>query len=236
MENVMQTRATFVIVTTVVIALGWIFPPLPECLTEDSQQHSAIGEKLKTSVIPSILYNLLLSSPSTITMPTPYINRDDIAYVWNIYREDTGHRGLDFSPVDPMVKQYIPFQAVFPGVVDVVALHENVVNGKSFWHVNLKLVHDATWSAWYAFEPMIESKQAGDLQLQKIAVSVGDRVQEGDLLGELYNATASGGSHVHFTLNIKDEPVCPEPYFSPQAWTSIMDIIHRGHPGSDMCY
>ena len=236
MGRVKQTRFFFVIAITVVIAIGWIFQCLPECLAEDTQRYATIGEKQQASGVISILTNLLMSSPPTISMPTPYLNSDDIAYIWNIYREDTGHRGLDFSPVDPLQKQLIPFQAVFSGVVEVVALHVIVVGGTSYWHVNLKLVLDAIWSAWYAFEPMLPIRQAGEFQLQKIAVSEGDQVQEGDILGELYNATAEGGSHVHFTLNINDEPVCPKPYFSPQARMSIMEIIHRGHPDWDMCY
>mgnify|MGYP001822371450 CR=1 FL=1 len=84
MGRVKQTRFFFVIAITVVIAIGWIFPCLPECLAEDTQRYATIGEKQQASGVISILTNLLMSSPPTISMPTPYLNSDDIAYIWNI--------------------------------------------------------------------------------------------------------------------------------------------------------
>lgn len=51
-------------------------------------------------------------------------------------------------------------------------------------------------------------------------------------MGELY--VYRDASHLHFTLNRNDEGICPEPYFSPQARTSILGIIHADHPDCDM--
>ncbi len=116
----------------------------------------------------------------------------------------------------------------------MVDLHENVIDGTSYWHVNLKLVHDAVWSAWCAFEPMKAGLPYGIEQLFNMAVSEGDQVQKGDILGKL--KAVAPGSHVHFTLNKNDEPTCSEFYFTPQARASIMNIIHRDNPDWDMCY
>lgn len=223
----MKARCALMIAIGMVLSVVLIFLPLYECTAEDALQHSATYEEKKAAGMISIISSLLASS-SAIPIPTPYVNEDNIAHIWNIYRESTGHLGIDFSPA----VQLAPFQAVFSGVVEVLDLHQN--EGTSLWHVNLKLVHDDVWSAWYAFEPMVEGQPYGIEQLWNMAVSEGDHVEVGDLLGRL--KAVGPGSHVHFTLNKFDEPICPKAYFTPQARASIMEIIRKDNPDWDMCY
>ena len=229
----MRTKVASVVIVALAAVMGWHFPLLSTCSAENTDTYPPIREKQEVQGIISII-NLL--STDTISVLTPYTNRDHILAIHQAYSEDATapwgfeHRGIDFSPSI----QWPPFQAVFSGVIEVVDLYENVVDGKSYWHVNVKLVHDAVWSAWYAFEPMAEGMPYGVEQLLKVVVSEGDYVQAGELMGNLY--AASPGAHVHFTLNKNNEAVCPEPYFSPQAAASVLDIIHDDHPTWEMCY
>ena len=230
----MRTKVASVVIVALAAVMVWHFPLLSTCSAENTDTYPPIREKQGVQGIISII-NLL--STDTISVLTPYMNRDHILAIHQAYSEDDTapwgfeHRGIDFSPAI----HWAPFQAVFSGVIEVVDLYENVIDeDTSFWHVNVKLVHDAVWSAWYAFEPMMESQTYGITQLLNVVVSEGDRVQAGELMGKLY--AASPGAHVHFTLNKNDEAVCPKSYFSPQARASVLDIIHDDHPTWEMCY
>lgn len=42
-------------------------------------------------------------------------------------------------------------------------------------------------------------------------------------------------AHVHFHLESNSGLVCPEPYFTPEARDSILNLIHREYPDSSIC-
>ncbi len=197
----------------------------PSLAQEDSDNESGIHSAVTSQF-----------RPFSLSMPTPYTNRADMLAVHVSYSEHDSapwgfeHRGIDFCPS----KLLAPFQAVFSGVVEVLDLYYSPTTMK--WHVNLKLVRDNVWSAWYAFEPMTGSKIHGKEQMRLMAVSQGDHVKQGDLLGYLYDPDPTAGAHVHFTLNLNDQPVCPEPYFTYKARKSVLDVIHDYHPDWRMCY
>ena len=43
-------------------------------------------------------------------------------------------------------------------------------------------------------------------------------------------------AHIHFILTKDWVGICLEPYFSPEARTSILDLIHKDDPDKKMCY
>jgi murein DD-endopeptidase MepM/ murein hydrolase activator NlpD len=78
----------------------------------------------------------------------------------------------------------------------------------------------------------------GQTQLDSISVSLGQAVLQGDIIGYLYSPDYQ--AHVHFGLNKYvtgggDPLVCPDPYFTSQARTSILTLIQSEHPGADIC-
>jgi len=230
----MRTRSTSFVMVAIAAGVGWCLLLLSICTAADNPTHSSTPQDPDASKVVGII-NLLVMPPFSVL--TPYMNSSQIRSIPEAYSEDASapwgfeHRGIDFSPN----VQLASFQAAFSGVIEVVDLHENVIDpDTSYWHVNVKLVHDAVWSAWYAFEPMTESQTDAIIQLWNLAVSEGYYLQAGDFMGKLHAPTA--GAHVHFTLNKNDVAVCPEFYFTPQARQSVLDIIHKDHPTWDMCY
>jgi murein DD-endopeptidase MepM/ murein hydrolase activator NlpD len=172
-------------------------------------------------------------------MVTPYARAGDMANISALFSKRDNcpwggeHAGIDFHPTGNLR----PFQAVFSGTVIAVDLTHNRING--LWQVDVSIRFNSTYYAYYGFEPMTASKQDGQIQLDNILVSVGQAVSKGDVIG---NLLASGeGTHVHWGLFRDSESrldinTCPEPFFSSPARDSIMNIVHRDHPGWGMCY
>ena len=95
-----------------------------------------------------------------------------------------------------------------------------------------------TYSVEYVFEPMTSSRSDGEAQLENILVSKGQTVKQGQMIGRLY--AASEGAHVHFGLykhaTANGNPaICPGPYFTPTARSSILNLIHHKYPNSNIC-
>jgi hypothetical protein len=75
----------------------------------------------------------------------------------------------------------------------------------------------------------------GEIQLANILVSIGQVVSQGDIIGYLYVVDEEYAS-LNFTLYENGNAICPEPYFTPEAKESILNLIHVVWPDADMCY
>jgi len=169
-----------------------------------------------------------------ISMITPYINQSDMASINEAFSIDTSapwgfeHRGIDFFPNGDLK----PFQAVSDGLIDEVSLWqlESTLN----WQVSIRLIYNTIYAVNYAFEPMSNSKEDGEIQLAHILVAKEQNVSQGDTLGYLF--TPQNGAHVDFSLFKDWEPVCPESYFIQPARDSIINLIRVVWPGGNICY
>lgn len=181
---------------------------------------------------------LLLSEeplPYEPSMIAPYRDEAKIASINEAYSEAGAyppppwsahpHDGIDFMPVENLVE----FQAVGHGTV------ERVEKYGSKGQVTVIVRYNETYSFNYAFEP--QQAAAGDEQLARIAVGVGQQVVPGQLIGRQVKPDPdSGGAHLHFGLLIDFEQKCPEPFFTQPARESILRILHKLYPGAKMCY
>ena len=160
---------------------------------------------------------------------TPYVNEFDILNIRDgvstIYAPedvpwDIVHDGIDIYPK----KDLAPFQAVCSGRV-----HWMYTGSEQ---VTVMLACDSTYTAEYNFETQLPG--TGQIQLGLIDVEVGQVVLQGEPFGKLY--AAGEEAHVHFSFHKNWVPICPEPYFSPAAASSILSLLHKKHPNADMCY
>jgi hypothetical protein len=125
-----------------------------------------------------------------------------------------------------------PFQAVSSGVVENVELWQNNISLN--WQVNVRIKYNSTYSVEYAFEPFSAVQSDGDTQRTNILISAGQNVAQGDIIGNLY--TVGSGAHVHFGLYKNGAAICPEPYFTSEAKTSILNLLYVVWRGANMCY
>ncbi len=168
------------------------------------------------------------------SMPTPYVNEADMATINEAFSVDEcapwgfGHGGIDFFPTGDLK----PFRAVADGVIEDITKLHNVPVDK--WQVNLNLRIDATYWAGYAFEPMSTFESDADIQLSHIVVTEGQTVSQGDILG--YLLVVGPGAHVHFSIYEVWDAICPDPYFTNAARTSILNVLGWTWPYARICY
>lgn len=147
----------------------------------------------------------------------PYISKDEIVRVPQMW-SPPNHLGVDFEG-----KMDTRFCAVCNG--EITSISKYVMNGYGTWAITINLKINPTYSAIYVFEPDTTEESIADLQLQKIAVKVGDKVTTGQLIGKLY---AHGGyPHLHFVVSKNGEWVDPFPYFTEEAQKEIMELHEK---------
>lgn len=168
-----------------------------------------------------------------VRLITPYVNESDMVKAMGFSIDSNSpwgfaHTGIDFAPNGDLR----PFRAVCSGTVDMVDLWqlESTLN----WQVSVRLECNSKYSVIYAFEPMTSAESDGETQLANILVAEGESVAQGDLIGLL--PYASPECHVDFGFYDGWDRICPEPFFTPEAKASILNLIHVQWPGANMCY
>lgn len=180
-----------------------------------------------------VTVNITEASTSDFSMISPYTNANDIDQVWPFFANE--HSGLDFQTNEDLK----PFRAATAGTVELVELNQNGITG--LWQVDVRIRIDETYSMFYGFEPFTLDQVDGQTQLDNIAVSPGQTVAQGDLIGLLFTAIAPGsGPHVHFHLEklvpVGDDPfVCPELFFTDVTNAEILTLIQRFDPQLMIC-
>ncbi len=164
----------------------------------------------------------------TVNLITPYVNESDmsetsvgfgsdkVSSIWGYV-----HDGFDIFPNDNLK----PFQAACSGRVKRIYTFSDMVS--------VFIACNPTYTIEYTFEP--QAADTGQTQLDNISVVEGQVVSQGDVIGHLYSAE-SVNAHVHFTFSKNWIPTCPEPYFSLDAGSSMLNLIQVATPGANMCY
>ena len=180
---------------------------------------------INTDTIVTAQFNLIATEISNLI--TPYVNESDMSDIRDGFStiENNGywnfiHDGMDIYP-DENLK---PFQAVCDGRVRWMYTGDE--------QVIVMLACNSTYTAEYNFET--QAPNTGQIQLANIQVTEGQAVSQGDIIGRLY--VGDPAAHVHFSLYKNWVPTCPEPYFSPAAKTSMLNLLHETYPGADLCY
>jgi len=115
-----------------------------------------------------------------------------------------------------------------PKGLDVLAVADGVVAGlksggpKSGYYI--RLAHGG-WESWYLHlnndSPGTDDGRGGDEAAFAPGLSIGDRVDAGDIIGYVGDSGNAewAGSHTHFELHIGERPVNPYPY--------LIDVAER---------
>ena len=179
--------------------------------------------------------------PAVITA-VPYVDKTKIQGISRVFCKsgfcpwvppDAPHDGLDFTPTEDRVA----FQASCDGEVFGVDAFPNQITGLYQVNVGIACARDNTHGVVYAFEPASPLESDRDLQLDNIAVDVGDRVLPGDLIGRLVRANP-GGAHVHYGVFLFGPigQICPAPLFSSIVTQKLLGVVHIEHPGWGFCH
>ena len=195
-----------------------------------------------------ILAHIYGGAGASISLITPYINESDMESINEAFSINEcapwgfgDHLGIDFFPTgtigDP--NGYKSFQSVCDGTVLYISPYYNPAggpNGVGQHQVNVEIEYDSTYSVVYAFETWSDLPADGDAQLLNILshISENQSILQGHIIGELVKA--GNAAHVHFGLRENGLDVCPEPYFTPSARLSVLNILHKTYPFALMCY
>jgi len=194
-----------------------------------------------------VMTHLYSSAGSSISLITPYIDENDMESINEAFSVDEcapwgfGHLGIDFFPAGAIGNpgEYKSFQAVCPGTVTSISPYYNPVGGPNGFgqhQVNVEIEYDSTYSVIYAFETWSDIQTDGYAQISNIQshIALNDFIPQGHIIGELVKA--GNAAHIHFGLRENGMDICPEPYFTPGARISILNVLHKIYPHARMCY
>jgi hypothetical protein len=144
------------------------------------------------------------------------------------------HLGLD------MIIAHSGANVIAPagGVVEALDIYCNPRNDQ--WQVNLHIRARTSILYNILFEPRAPSESEVAGQWEAIPLSIGQRVNRGDLLGRMLDLShgdrSAGEPGIHFDVWVDDQVVCPEPYFEPDALAGMLVLVGRMFPGAKLCY
>ena len=162
-----------------------------------------------------------------------YTNRSDILN-WNGgYSESDAcpwgrvHNGLDFAFRNGST---VIFAA--PGHVEEI-LVSDAGPADNIYSIHVSVRFNETIQINYVFEPWTTNLSDTDRQIEMFEIELGDWVDKGDTLGRFLVVGSS--AHIHFGV-YNNEATCPRPFFSDDAYTEIMALVHTYEPGWELCY
>ena len=140
---------------------------------------------------------------------------------------DRFHPGFDFGVNDTTI-----IVASYDAYVTDISLWYNERGGH--WQVNMDLKMNSQCRIRIAFESWALNETYGQLQLEAINVTVGQRVSANQSLGMIL--CHGSGAHIHFGLYYNDDYVCPYSYFTAEAKT-VFEVLYSvcGNPPDDWC-
>jgi murein DD-endopeptidase MepM/ murein hydrolase activator NlpD len=161
-----------------------------------------------------------------------YSNRSDILN-WNGgYSESTDcpwgriHNGLDFA-----FRNDSDVIAAAPGIVEAIEL-SFLVNG-TVYKVAVLIRFNNSVMIEYGFEGFSDDVEVRAHQVAMLDIEEGEWVAKGDVIGKFLQGY--GGAHVHFGIYV-GEATCPIPFFSPDAYAEMMELVHSFEPTWNLCY
>lgn len=123
----------------------------------------------------------------------------DPTYTW---REDRTHYGIDYAPPATIRLDERYVWAAADGIVIISADNEPV---------GFPGVVDGYWGRYIEIEH-VGGLRTGYAHLARRYREVGNRVQQGDVIGIAGNTGRTTGPHLHFQLLLNNRRVTPLPY------------------------
>ncbi|MCF2136535.1 MAG: M23 family metallopeptidase [Candidatus Thorarchaeota archaeon] len=168
-------------------------------------------------------------------MDVIYANRSDIIAFNEGYSEsDNCPWGFPHNGIDFFFKNGSAVIAAAPGQVESIEVRDNGENVTNRFHVSIVIRFNTSLIALYNFEPWTQNSTEKDQQLALLNVQVGDWVGIGDRIATFLKA--GSGAHIHFGVGNNGQWYCPRPFYSDEAYTEIMTMIHSFHADWDLCY
>jgi len=164
---------------------------------------------------------------------TPYFSESDITAVMEAYslNANNPYWGFFHPGVDFMTEHDIQVRASVGGTI------ENLVTEKSDgimgWHTGFCINPGGQNSVCYNLETFSHEQAIGDKQITSFKVKTGDKVNQGDYIGDL--VYGGSGAHIDFGITAPGTRICPEPYFTTEAKESVMRLIQKLQPTWPMC-
>jgi murein DD-endopeptidase MepM/ murein hydrolase activator NlpD len=162
-----------------------------------------------------------------------YTNRSDILN-WNGgYSESTNcpwgrvHNGLDFA-----FKNESSVIAAAPGFVEEISWTDTGP-ADNIYMIHVSIRFNSSIQIGYVFEPWTTNSSDVDRVISLLDIEVGDWVAKGDTIGQFLQI--GSGAHIHFAV-YNGEATCPRPFFSEDAYTEIMELVHTYQPNWELCY
>ncbi len=164
-----------------------------------------------------------------------YENRSDIIAFNEGYSESDNcpwgfvHNGIDF-----FFRNGSSVIAAAPGRVESIEVRDNGPSVTNRFYIALVIRFNASVIVLYNFEPWTQNSTEKDQQLSLLNVEVGDWVGIGDEIAVFVKA--GSGAHIHFGVGSNNQWHCPKQFYSDEAYTELMTMIHSFHPDWDLCY
>ncbi len=143
---------------------------------------------------------------------------------FNSVTGDTVHEGLDFKFNSPLATIIAPCNGVVVGITTHPIYLDNLI-------VDVEIRYNAEWSTFIAFEPYSPDPAIAAQQRSEIAVTLGQVVNKGDVLGRLVVPGDTEFPHIHWGLiRVGSEggiPVCGRDYLSAAQQEELDDMYAR---------
>jgi hypothetical protein len=135
-------------------------------------------------------------------------------FTWDNETE-IGHNGIDFG-----INDTATILATCNMTCNDKSLFYNELGGH--WQAGCSFTYNDDFEIFYAFESFAQNETYGQIQLDAITVEIGQKVTQGEIIGQLFMHEPS--AHIHFMIQRKFRPVCPYLYFNTVA-KSIFDTL-----------
>jgi murein DD-endopeptidase MepM/ murein hydrolase activator NlpD len=131
--------------------------------------------------------------------------------------------GMRIHPIQGFMKMHTGIDFAAPTGTPIYAAGDGIVADSKWWGGYgrwVRITHNADWQTGYA-------------HMSRIAVTPGQRVKQGDLIGYVGSTGNSTGPHLHFEVWYKNRPINPKDAKVPQgtvlAGTDLVNFNAKKH-------
>ena len=147
---------------------------------------------------------------------------------FNSEHEGVVHTGLDFRFDSPLPNIVAPCDGVVTGITVHPIARNNLI-------VDVGIRYNAEWNYFIAFEPYSPDPLIADQQRAEIAVTIGQVVHRGDVLGRLVVPGGTEYPHIHWGVTQTGVgPICPRDILTPSEQAEV-DAMYEAFMLSPPC-
>jgi len=204
--------------------------------TDNTEETTDSSENCSSSTTPNLIVPFYGSDIDNINIDNVFVSAD-YADMENTPNQKS-HVGWHYSPTEDYINSNdsISYKAMADGCITRVQLDSPDSNANT----SVLVEFSSNISMVYIFEPnpttdYLSSTQQSQLDL--IKVSEGDKISQGDPIGELFfpeETIYSPKLHVH--INEGEDTNCLSSYMSEEGLSTTEDILEEDNPDWQLCY